>query len=241
MIPKTIPRIPLPVLLGDVVFTHWPGFSAKLTMWVTNGGAAHQEQISDDGAVPKVLSASTFLNSMREWKLDDRLDYFKRTKTEWARFTPVPAFTEEQRDTLCHYFGEAFNSYIYSRGELGLQAVDAVKNWLFRIPYDSARAVTFRRWGNLSRGSVICSKLVNQALVRVGMLPEWSQFWSPADTLNKLISSTSWAIAEATDGFFEPTIAVREDASDPLPPPLEMAPAVPVTGPPVTMEIADDR
>lgn len=220
MTPKIIPRTPLPVRLGDVVFTHWPGFSAKLTMWITNGGAAHQEQISDDGEVPKVLSASPFLNSMREWKLDDRQEYFKRTNTEWARFTPVPAFTAEQRDSLRHYFGEAFNTLKYSKGELGLQALDAFKNWLLRIPYDSARAVTFRRLGRLSGGAVVCSKLVNQSLVRVGKLPEWSEYWSPADSLNKLISSPTWVIAEATDGFFDPSVAVRE--ASPETPPIEI-------------------
>jgi hypothetical protein len=75
-------------------------------------------------------------------------------------------------------------------------------NWIWNIPYDSEKAVRFRKLGNIRASSVICSKVTNIAMARIGLLPTWSLYWSPSDTLNKLLSSTAWTLAESTDGFF---------------------------------------
>lgn len=209
-----IPSTPLPVRLGDLIFTYWPGFVPSITMKITGGGAAHQEQICCDGDVPMTITASKAMNSMKVWEWGSRKDYFTNTKTEWCRFTAVPGFDAVERMTLHNYFEEARNTYQYSRAELVLQAADSFKNWLTRAPYDSERAVFFRKAGDLIKDSVICSKAANAGLVRVNRLPAWAVYWSPADTLNKVMSSTSWRLAEATPKFFKDSV-VKPPTMDP--------------------------
>lgn len=195
---KVIP----PPLLGDVVFTRWKAFDSRLTEWVTHGNAAHEEQICHDEGEVSVIAASNGMNRMNVWEWESRKSYFARENTDWCRFTPAVPLTPAQRTTLEHYFQEAQNTFHYSKGELLLQAMDSFRNWLFNIPYDSEKAVRFRKWGNIRKTAVICSKIVNLGLVRLEFLPVWSLYWSPSDTLNKLQSSTSWTLAEATPGFF---------------------------------------
>lgn len=222
MTPRIIPEIPLPVLLGDVIFTRWPSFMATVTVKVTGGLAAHQEQICEDGARPKTLTADRTLNRMSTWTWASRKDYFRRTRTEWCRWTPQTPFDAAQREVLEFYFQEAANSFNYSKVELLLQGVDALRNWIRRIPYDSEDAVRYRKLGDLVKSGVICSKIGNLGLIRVESLPEWAEYWNPSDSLNKLSSSSSWLLAEATDGFFPKDFARRELPKIDVEPPSEM-------------------
>jgi hypothetical protein len=194
-------EIPAP-RLGDVIFTRWPGWASRLTEWVTHGRAAHEEMICSDAPNAETLTASKAMNRIVKWTWESRKAYFASTKTEWCRFTPVNPLTFEQRRALHNFFQEAENTFSYSKGELLLQGLDSFHNWLWNIPYDSDKAVRFRKLGNIRASSVICSKVTNIGLMRIGCLPAWAQYWSPSDTLNKLRSSTSWVLAESTDGFF---------------------------------------
>jgi len=227
MTPRIIPVPPLPVTLGDVVFTRWAGFSSRLTEWATNGRAAHQEQICCDGAEPKVMSASTLLNRMNVWTWESRVAYFEQTKTEWCRFTLTTMLEAHERKTLHNYFEEAKNSFNYSKAELLLQGLDSLRNWIMRIPYDSERAVWFRRAGNVIKSAVICSKIVNIGLIRIKLFPRWAEYWSPSDSLNKIMASGAWKLADASDGFFERTVAFKGLVVA-APAPTEMTPATPV-------------
>jgi len=191
-----------PVRVGDVIFTRWKGVSSRVTEWVTHGRAAHQEQISVAGDCPMVIAASAGMDKMVTWEWEARKAYFERERIDWCRFTPAIPLTPEQRKTLHFFLQEAENTFTYSRGELLLQGLDSLKNWLLNTPYDSYKAVWFRKLGNIRKTDVICSKTVNIGLVRLEFLPVWAQFWSPSDTLNKIKSSTSWRLAEATPGFF---------------------------------------
>ena len=191
-----------PPLLGDVIFTRWPGWDSRLTEWVTHGMAAHEEMICSGGPNAETLTASKAMNRIVKWTWESRKAYFASTKTEWCRFTPTVGLTASQQFMLTVFFEEAENTFDYSNGELLLQGLDSLKNWLFKTPYDSESAVWFRKLGNIRRSSVICSKVTNIGLMRIGCLPAWAQYWSPADTLNKLRSSTSWTLAESTEGFF---------------------------------------
>lgn len=194
-------EIPAP-RLGDVIFTRWPGWDSRLTEWVTHGRAAHEEMICSDDPNAETLTASKAMNRIVKWTWESRKDYFSRTSTDWCRFTPVKPLTFEQRRTLHNFFQEAENTFSYSKGELLLQGLDSLHNWLWNIPYDSEKAVRFRKLGNIRASSVICSKVTNIAMARIGLLPSWSLYWSPSDTLNKLLSSTAWTLAESTDWFF---------------------------------------
>jgi len=195
---KAIP----PPMMGDVIFTRWPGWDSKLTEFVTSGMAAHEEQVCADGETVFVLSASKAMNRMVVWEWESRKAYFESTKTEWCRFTPAMPLTMEQRHILHNFHQEAQNTYQYSTSELLLQGLDSLHNWLWNIQYDSEKAVWWRKLGNVSKSDVICSKVANIGLVRLGFLPAWAQFWSPSDTLRKVESSTTWVLAEATEGFF---------------------------------------
>lgn len=190
-------------MIGDIVFTRWAGFDSKLTEWVTSGRAAHEEQVYSDGDCVKIISASKVMNRIVIWEWESRKAYFRNTKTEWCRFTPANPLTEEQRRILHDVHQEAENTFKYSKAELVLQALDSLNSWLFKLPYDSEKAVKWRKLGNVSKSDVICSKVANIGLVRLGFLPAWAIFWSPSDTLHKLESSTSWVLAEATEGFFK--------------------------------------
>jgi len=193
------------IYVGDIIFTRWPGFDAKLTTWVTQGHAAHEEQIcctDEYHGVTSVIAASGSMNRMNIWEWESRKHYFERTNTEWCRYTPTTQLTEKQMSILHDFYEEAQNTFKYSKAELMLQGLDSLRNWLFKIPYDSSRAVHFRKMGNIIKSKVICSKVANIGLVRLGLLPEWAEYWSPSDTLNKFRSSTTWKLTEATEGFF---------------------------------------
>ncbi|GEM_PF-6925708 len=190
-----------------MIFTRWPEWDSKLTEWITHGLAAHEETIRADGGAIFTFTASKAFNRMVSWSWESRKHYFAKTKTEWCRYTPTIPLTPEQTKKLEYYFEEAKNTFKYSRGELVLQALDSLHNWLFNVPYDSAKAVRFRKLGDIRKQAVVCSKIVNIGLARLGFLPAWSEYWSPADTLTKLRSSTTWTLAEATAGFFPATEA----------------------------------
>lgn len=205
----TVPSV-LPVVMGDVIFTRWKAFSSRLTEWVTHGKAAHVEQVCcDNHGEVQILAASMAMDRMVCWDLDARIAYFEKEKIDWCRFTPAVPLTFEQRRILHNFIEEAQNTFTYSRGELILQAMDSFKNWICNTPYDSQKAVWFRKLGNIKKTDVICSKTVNIGLVRLEFFPEWAQFWSPSDTLNKIQSSTSWKLAEATPGFFGEVVKVE--------------------------------
>lgn len=193
---------PLPPLVGDIVFTRWQAWDSRATEWITNGRAAHQEQICCDGDRVAVIAASAAMNRMNIWEWTSRKNYFARTHTDWCRFTPTDPLNNLQRAELRDYFQEAANTYRYSKGELALQALDSFRNWLLNIPYDSVKAVRWRKLGDIDKAKIICSKAGNGGLIILGLLPEWATYWSPSDTLNKVSSSTSWQLAESSSGFF---------------------------------------
>jgi hypothetical protein len=190
------------VTMGDLIFTRWGGLSAKITLAVTRGKAAHQEQICQDGAECFSITADSVMNRMSVWEWSGRKAYFAKTGTEWCRFTPADPLDFIERATLHAYFEEAKNTFKYSIGELLLQGIDAGRNWIMGINRLDEKAVKFRKWGDAIKSRVICSTVACEGLVRIGMLPAWSVYWSPADTLHYVSSTNTWIMAEATPGFF---------------------------------------
>jgi len=193
---------PQPPAVGDLIFTRWPGFDSRLTEKLTGGIGAHVEQIKRTEPLPvQVIAASKIMNRMNTWTWDSRKVYFARTGTAWARYTLKNPLTPDQTETLLAYFEEAENGFNYSKGELLLQALDGIKNWVTKTPYSSPSAVTFRRAGNWIKHGVICSHVAALGLVRIGILPAHAEFWSPADLLKWIKASGRWDMAEQTEEF----------------------------------------
>jgi len=191
-----------PPTVGDFIFTRWPGFDSRLTEKLTGGLSAHVEQIKRTEPLPvQVIAASRILNRMNTWTWDSRKYYFLRTGTAWARYTLKAQLTDRQIEVLRNYFEEAENSFNYSKGELLLQALDGVKNWLTKTPYDSPKAVAFRKAGNWIKHGVICSHVAALGFIRLGILPAHAEFWSPADLLKYVKASGLWELAEQTAEF----------------------------------------
>ena len=197
--------------IGDLIFTRWHGWSARVTIWVTRGLAAHQEQVCQDGESVHVIAASGLMNRMNVWEWQSRKAYFRKTGTAWARFTLTKPLDDKERVRLRDFFEEAINEFRYSKGELLLQGLDALKNWITRTDRLDPRAVWFRKAGDWIKSGVICSKVANQGLADLGILPAHAIYWSPADTLYHVSASHEWIMAEATPHFFGPGVPPEEE------------------------------
>lgn len=193
---NTEPRV------GDLIFTRWTGLDARLTCLLTNGKAAHQELIYNVAPEPMVVAASAAMGHMVTWTWDSRRAYFEKTKTEWCRWTRKEEFPLLTRVLILHEAEEQINTFKYSKGELLLQGIDALRSrWTGKIT-TGEDGVWARKLGDWWGEGIICSKAGNIPLIAAREFPERAKYWSPSDTLNWIGTGASgWELAEKSKNW----------------------------------------
>lgn len=200
---NTTPRV------GDIIFTRWPELSSRVTCALTGdrgkaGRAAHQEMIDNVCAAegPRVLAASAEKGKMKRWTWPGRKDYFSETKTEWSRWTRLRPFLPAETEQIQFEAEKQFNMFSYSKSELPLQGIDAIRARILGLHPEEPEAIWARKLGDWWKGGVICSKAGNLPFIRIKIFPDYSRFWSPSDTYRYIDSGVSgWGLAEHTPGW----------------------------------------
>jgi len=115
-----------------------------------------------------------------------RVDELSEKGSDWAILGPPTDITLEQRGIFARELAKQAKSARYSVAELFLQPLDVLRNRRKGI-YLTPDSVRYRRAGDIWKSGKICSKQVGTILHKMGMVPHFATYFSPAELYRYLL------------------------------------------------------